>query len=97
MADNELHPVVELLLARMKSNPEEFESLYAGRWHSTLAVLGTAASKEEQQAIHEALRIILLDKAHADAINELLNREEPRAVRPESTRMYNAQRNKAPE
>jgi len=97
MADNELHPVVELLLARMKSNPEEFESLYAGRWYNTLKVLGIAASKEEQQAIHEAQRSIVLDKAHADAINELLNGEEPRAVRPESTRIYNAQLNKAPE
>ena len=74
-----LHPVVDLMLARMKSNPEEFADRYGGRWSETLMQITDCGSDAEIEAIREGTRSIILDKAHAQAMDELLNGEERRS------------------
>lgn len=75
----ELHPVVDLMLARMKSNPEEFADRYGGRWSDTLMQITDCGSDAEIEAIREGTRSIILDRAHAQAMDELLNGDERRA------------------
>jgi hypothetical protein len=74
-----LHPVVDLMLARMKSNPEEFADRYGGRWSDILVQITNCGSDAEIEAIREGTRSIILDKAHAQAMDELLNGEERRS------------------
>jgi hypothetical protein len=74
-----LHPVVDLMLARMKSNPEEFAERYGGRWSDILMQITDCGSDAEIEAIREGTRSIILDKAHAQAMDELLNGDERRA------------------
>jgi hypothetical protein len=74
-----LHPVVDLMLARMKSNPEEFADRYGGRWSDTLMQITDCGSDAEIEAIREGTRSIILDRAHAQAMDELLNGDERRA------------------
>jgi hypothetical protein len=74
-----LHPVVDLMLARMESHPEEFSELFnGGRWYTIIMQILDWSSEKENEAIREKLRDIILDKAHADAMDELLNGEERR-------------------
>ena len=75
----ELHPVVDLMLARMKSNPEEFAERYGGRWSDILTHITDCGSDAEVEAIREGTRSIILDRAHAQAMDELLNGDERRA------------------
>jgi hypothetical protein len=80
-----LHPVVDLMLARMKSNPEEFADRYGGRWSDTLMQITDCGSDAEIEAIREGTRSIILDKAHAQAMDELLNGEERRSTAGQET------------
>jgi hypothetical protein len=77
MEDN-IHPVVELLLARMKSNPEEFDCP-EGRWEHVFEMVREHGSDEERRAIEAARRPIYLDEAHRWMMDELLNGDERRA------------------
>lgn len=92
MEDNGLHPVVDLLISRMKSHPEEFyiglepESPYAiktvplsSRWTTILNHVERFANEEELAALKDAMRHIRLDEAHEKALDELLNGPERRA------------------
>lgn len=94
MTDNtEVHPLVTLLLERMKSHPEEFEDDYAtdvefggddttsmrGRWQYAIQEIYNHGSDKDEDAFREGMRIIRLDKAHKWALDELLNGEERRA------------------
>lgn len=86
----ELHPVVELLLARMKSHPEEFTDEYLfselspvdhygnGRWEAVLRAVCKNGNEAELEAINEALRPIRLNQAHEYMMDELCNGEERR-------------------
>jgi hypothetical protein len=88
MADNEeLHPVVQLLLKRMESHPEEFGDSHDnegyidvtyGRWWRAMNAIRDHGSEAEQAAIREAMRIIHLEQAHVWALDELCNGEERR-------------------
>lgn len=88
MEDKKLHPVVELLLARMKSHPEEFEDEYllselrptrsTGRWEPALNAIGHHGSEQDVKAINEAQGAIRMDQIHAWAMDELCNGEERR-------------------
>lgn len=78
MEDN-IHPVVELLLARMKSNPEEF-GWGEERWDYIIEMVMRISSDEERKALEAARRPIYLDEAHKWMMDELLNGEERRAV-----------------
>jgi hypothetical protein len=77
--EDEIHPVVDLMLARMKSNPEEFAERYGGRWSDILMQITDCGSDAEIEAIREGTRSIILDKAHTQAMDELLNGDERRA------------------
>lgn len=75
---SELHPVVELLVARMETNPEEFERGMS-RWNWMLEGVMTNCSEEERAALHAGLRPIRLQQLHEDVLDELLNGPERRA------------------
>ena len=76
MADN-LHDVVELLLARMKSHPEEFAA-GSSRWGWMVEEVLQHCSNEERDAIKEGLRPIRLKEVHERVMDELCNGEERR-------------------
>jgi hypothetical protein len=80
MADNEeLHPVVQLLLKRMESHPEEFSNNkgYA-RWHYAVDMVQSYGSTQEKAALRSAMRTARLEAAHVWALDELCNGDERR-------------------
>lgn len=77
MADNENHPLVDLMLARMDSHPEEFEG-DGNRWYVTLIDIEEYALPEQAALVRAKIAAIRLDKAHHLAMDELLNGEERR-------------------
>ena len=74
MADN-IHPVVELLVARMESHPEEFEPNGGGRWAEWLDRLIPFVTEEERVM----LRGHMMQEIHEEVMDELLNGDERRA------------------
>jgi hypothetical protein len=74
MADN-IHPVVELLAARMESHPEEFGANGSGRWAEWLDQLIPFVTEEERVM----LRKPMIQDIHEDVLDELLNGPERRA------------------
>ncbi len=89
----ELHPVVQLLLARMKSHPEEFRDEYImstlepttswGRWDNALRALKDNASEHDLAALNEGLGAIRMEQIHNAVLDELLNGDERRRKRRE--------------
>jgi hypothetical protein len=80
MADNEeLHPVVQLLLKRMESHPEEFSNNkgYA-RWHYAVDMVQSYGSTQEKAALRSAIRTARLEEAHVWTLDELCNGDERR-------------------
>ena len=78
MADEENHPLVDLMLRRMQSHPEEFEDKHT-RWDEALSAIDEYATSEQKARVSRALGDIMLDEAHRDALDELLNGEQRRA------------------
>ena len=78
MEDKEIHPLVELLLARMKSHPEEFAHVGGSRWCSPITAITEYGSDEDKATLREGLRTVFLDAAHSEALDELLNGGERR-------------------
>lgn len=79
--EDKLHPLTELMLARMKSHPEEFVDgilTYGARWDRAMHEIEKYGSDADKQAMHEGLRPIRLGAAHEWAMDELLNGEERR-------------------
>jgi hypothetical protein len=76
MAD-EPHDVVKLLLARMKSHPEEFKNS-GYRWDRILVEVLEHGNEAEVAAIHTSIRNIRLGEAHEDMMDELCNGEANR-------------------
>ena len=74
MADN-IHPVVELLVARMESHPEEFDPNRGGRWAEWLEQLIPLVTEEERVI----LRGPMMQGIYEEVLDELLNGEERRA------------------
>jgi hypothetical protein len=90
--EDNIHPVVRLLAARMESHPEEFCALTAtaditlmGRWDSTLKEIRKWASPEELRLLSR----VPLDALHREVLDELLNGPERRA---EEERAHEAER-----
>lgn len=73
----EMHDVVKLLLARIESHPAEFER-GMHRWDWIMERVKSHGSKEENEALHAALRPIRLQETHEDMLDELLNGDERR-------------------
>ena len=76
----ELHPVVELLLARMKSHPEEFCGAYDGygsegphtRWSKWLRQLREHTTTEEQALLDVSVREVRMVRIYHEVMQELL-------------------------
>jgi hypothetical protein len=83
MAD-EIHPVVELLVARMDSHPEEFRynptgSLaITGRWETWIAQLGWYMNEAEKALIYGKAKELIFQRIHEEVLDELLNGDERR-------------------
>ena len=77
MADNENHPLVDLMLARMDTHPEEFDGSN-NRWYTTLIDIDEYAPPEQTALVKAKIAAIRLDAAHHKAMDELLNGEERR-------------------
>ena len=65
-----MHPAIELLIARMKSNPEEF---IRGEWEMEEGNCTAHANEEELAALKATRRTITLDGIHKQIMNHLLN------------------------
>jgi len=89
--EDKLHPLTELMLARMKSHPEEFEDgilTYGARWDRAMHEIEKYGSDADRQAMHEGLRPIRLGEAHEWAMDELLNGEERRRKQRDEAEEY---------
>jgi hypothetical protein len=85
---NEIHPVVELLIARMESHPEEFKDDYlmsevspangSGRWLRATQAIQDHGSKRDVEALNAALSKIYMQYIHEWTMDELLNGEDRR-------------------
>jgi hypothetical protein len=67
---------VELLLARMDSNPEEFTQ--GGRWEKLIVRYRSCLPMQDRLAMEDKLNTLWLEVFHKDVMNELL--AEPREV-----------------
>ncbi len=61
---------VELLLARMDSNPEEFEE--GGRWEKLIVKYRTYLSATDRLALEDKINALRLDTFHKAVMSELL-------------------------
>ena len=82
MSDSGNHPLVDLMLARMGSHPEEFDGSM-GRWAATLADIAEYAPPKQAALVKTKLNAIWLDRAHHLAMDELCNGEERRRQKAE--------------
>lgn len=78
MADKINHPLVDLMLERMKTHPEEFEG-EGNRWNDALVAIHQWAAPEQKEQVDRAIGDIRLDKAYNEAMDELFNGEQRRA------------------
>lgn len=88
MEDNTIHPLVELVLARMKSHPEEFcghvpspSDVFShgnDRWWRAREIIQSVGTEHEKEVYRAAIREITMDAAQEWMIDELLNGEERR-------------------
>jgi hypothetical protein len=78
MADKP-HPVVELLVARMESHPEEFRVADGPeRWVTHIDMVQDYGSEADKAALNAKLRDIVMGEVHEDVMDELLNGEDRR-------------------
>lgn len=88
MSDSENHPLVDLMLARMGTHPEEFDGSN-NRWYMTLIDIEEYAPPEQAALIKAKIAAIRLDAAHHKAMDELCNGEERRRQKAEVELMRN--------
>ena len=80
MADEEepeVHPLVELLLKRMESNPEEFDgtNIHGGRWGPQLGKLAWFMTDKEKKLLLGKIREHIFDTVYQEVLKELLDPE----------------------
>ncbi len=97
---DEVHPLVELLVARAKSHPEEFNEernplTPTDRWWRALDTVSRSGTDADKAVIASTVGRIAMDKAHEWALDELLNGDERREIerreREEMEKRYAAQ------
>jgi hypothetical protein len=95
---DKVHPLVELLVARAKSHPEEFDQqrdTVNDRWWRVIDTISRNGTDADRALMSSTIGRIAMDKAHEWALDELLNGEERRAeeqrVREEMEKRYAAQ------
>jgi hypothetical protein len=69
---------VELLLARMDSNPEEFKD--GGRWEGLIVKYRTYLSATDRLALEDKINALRLDTFHKAVMSELLAEPSEEAV-----------------
>ena len=67
-----LHPAVQLMLARMDTHPEEFRPR-GFRWEAIVAAMLSASSPEETLALTTKLNRFRMDALHEQLMAELLD------------------------
>ena len=72
----EIHPAVELLIKRMKSNPEEFTE---GRWN-WVEQFERHYTKEDTEAFETEFRKIAMEELHKKVMKQIL---DPRPQQPD--------------
>ena len=87
---SEPHEVVKLLVARMESNPEEFNDA-DGRWAQWLDELIPFVTEEERLM----LRKPMMQSIHEEVMDELCNGEERRRKAEENRKEYEYERHLA--
>ena len=70
-----MHPAIELILARMESNPEEFMNT-KDRWGDIITELNKYTTEEERRLVFEKMRSIRLDAVHKQIMQELCAPEQ---------------------
>ena len=65
-----MHKAIELLLARMDSNPDEFD-MGSGRWLGGINELADHASEEEKALLYAKLYSVRLDAVYARIVRKL--------------------------
>jgi hypothetical protein len=85
---DDIHPVVELLIARMESHPEEFKDDYlmsevrptagSGRWLHATQAIQDHGSKRDVEALNAALSKIYMQYIHDWVMDELFNGDDRR-------------------
>ncbi len=78
--EDELHPLTELLLARLKSHPDEFLNSDTTRWNAACDAVRSHGNEADRTAWRTAVGRAKMDKAHEAALDELMNGEERRAT-----------------
>ena len=82
---NNIHPVVELLAARMESNPEEFpvnpngQLPIMGRWAPWLAQAEHLMNDAERTLLYTKAKEAVFQRIHEEVLDELMNGPERRA------------------
>lgn len=71
--DTPMHPVVELIIKRLASNPQEYDE-----WRAQADRIGMYTTKKEKAAIKHALREAVLGEAHASVMKRLLAEPKPK-------------------
>ena len=66
-----MHKVVELILTRMDSHPEEFVD--SRKWTGLLQAYAQYFSAEEKEAVDAKTRELALDKMHSKVMEKLLD------------------------
>jgi hypothetical protein len=90
---DEVHPVVELLIARMASHPEEFRddylmsevraSISSERWLRAIQAIREYGSEQDNKALTDKLRGINMQQIHEWTMDELLNGDDRRRAEEE--------------
>jgi hypothetical protein len=75
IAEQDMHPAVRLLLARMETDPDEF--IKTSRWEKVLDTCRTFCSEEERNAISEKYRLIQMDAVHVEAMKVITHANDP--------------------
>lgn len=75
-----MHSATELILARMDSNPEEFEDSINGRWGSALIKLSEAAPEWEWELVKNKLKDVRMEVIHKQIMQELCAPNDPRQM-----------------
>lgn len=79
-----VHPLVELLVARAKTHPEEFVTggpdtlSVTNRWWHAIDVIRREGTVEDNAVLDKVVGRMAMDKAHEWAMDELLNGEQRR-------------------
>ena len=84
----EFRPVVQLLLARMESSPEEFGPTHAKYrdWSALYDDVDSWATEAEKAALYKAAGDIRMGELHSRAMRLILRDEQSNDIDPEETR-----------